>query len=322
MVSERGAILPKLGLALGLLGGLWFGSSEAAITFKQQATATGTKKTTIPVYGSAITGPSFLLMLCGSAGSAANPSSITETGATWIAVVDATAGDNGHIWNALNVASSASTTVTVNWPANTSSGCNASEFIGINTSSATDVSDNAASGNSTSPATNSITTTNANDLVVCLLVYSGGAGNPITAHPSGYTALTQTISGDTTQGEYKIVSATGSQSCTWTITAATPWTAIIAAFKAPNPVSLAARVLSVSQAVMRASTWMIPTSFSDAQPLAFLDSRRRVLSTVKDWIRELRSRAQREREAGRAVIAAILAEQETVTLQERARCQE
>lgn len=98
---------------------------------------------------------------------------------------------------------------------------NCSEFSGIASSSAVDktaTDPGAASDTSATPTT--ATTTQADELVVCALHINGNSTNcHITDPPSGYTTIGVQQDNTTTcgyQSGYKVVSATGAQSASWT----------------------------------------------------------------------------------------------------------
>ena len=84
---------------------------------------------------------------------------------------------------------------------------------------------------STTAATPSIATTNANDLVLGAINFPRAAAS--TLGTTGFTALdnfnTSTVSG---RAAYRVVSAAGSHSLAWTLSAASPSGAAVLALKA------------------------------------------------------------------------------------------
>ncbi len=132
-----------------------------------------------------------------------------------------------EIWYAANITAGAAHKVTFACTAVINNAVIIYEFSGIATSSPSDggaVGIAALGGSSTNPTLQSLTTTNANDLVVALANVSAGT---TTAGPAGWTWESNFNSG------YKIVSATGAVGGgNFTDSTSGSWTTAIFAFKA------------------------------------------------------------------------------------------
>jgi hypothetical protein len=146
-------------------------------------------------------------------------------------------------WYAPNA--SAVTSITFNSATAQTYAWNVVEFSGVATSSPGDVfsPDNSGNASSTTQATPSISTGNANDLVICAIHYAQTTGTEST---SGFTDLTNFDDGASGSGRaaYQIVSATGSYSVTWTLGVAKATGTISVSFKAavvaaPDPFPVA-----------------------------------------------------------------------------------
>jgi hypothetical protein len=110
-----------------------------------------------------------------------------------------------------------------------SGGVNISEFSGVAASNALDVAPPPASGSSATPTTPTVTTTNANDLIL-----AGAADISVTATTGGptnsFTALNEAANGNKIIPAYRVVSTTGSYNTSWT-EANEGWDAVIVALK-------------------------------------------------------------------------------------------
>src|SRR5712691_260186 len=162
-----------------------------------------------------------------------NLTSVTGGGVTtWAqAVARLPVDPQSAIWYGLN-SSGGTNTVTVNWDSDPNScGMSVAEFSGLFTSAALDVTATA-TGSSTTITTGTLTTTNANDLLVAMGVQSSAtAGAPT----NGFTALTGVSASFNQEEAYNIVSSTGSYSTGWSLSGSSSWPSLIAAFKAPIP---------------------------------------------------------------------------------------
>ncbi|HEY4210838.1 MAG TPA: LysM peptidoglycan-binding domain-containing protein [Steroidobacteraceae bacterium] len=163
-------------------------------------------------------------------------SSVTDTaGNTYtLAIGPTTASGNGRqsIYYAknINAAAANSNTVTVTFSGSVPyPDLRATEYSGINTTSPLDVT-KGASGSSTSTSSGSVTTTNANDLIIA----ANYVANSTSAAGSGYTQ--RMITADSSIFEDRKVTSTGSYSASATQSPTGWWIMQLAAFKAgTNP---------------------------------------------------------------------------------------
>jgi len=206
-----------------------------AIAFVQQTTAAAKSVTALAFPAITAAAGNALFVLVGVKSATVSISSITDNlGNTWTQVALRTGtSTREYIYYALNVAGG-STTVTVNFSASVTAAQNLSEFSGIATSSALDVAGAGAQADaSTSPATGSVTTANANDLVI------GGAGQVsvetvLTGPSNSFAGLSKAnttggsgASNITQLSAYRIVTATGTFSTAWTVNNAQDWAGIM-----------------------------------------------------------------------------------------------
>jgi hypothetical protein len=121
--------------------------------------------------------------------------------------------------------------VTVNLSAADLASANISEWSGVAPTQAVDAFAGQGNASSSTAATPSVTTTNANDLVLGAINFPRAAATTL-ATP-GFTAL-DNFSASTVTGRaaYRIVSTTGSQSLAWTLSATSPSGAAVLALKA------------------------------------------------------------------------------------------
>lgn len=120
-----------------------------------------------------------------------------------------------EIWYGLN-SSGAGTAITVTYAdATGSGGVNVSEFSGVATTNALDITPAANAGIGTNPLTPTAVTNNALDLIV-----GAAADISVTATTAGPTnsfiALTEAAKSNKIIPAYRIVSATGSYNTSWT----------------------------------------------------------------------------------------------------------
>jgi hypothetical protein len=144
----------------------------------------------------------------------------------------ATANQTTGLWVAYQAKGGADT-VTVTWGAGASnvfgSGLGIAEFANVSRTNGTAAF--AASASGTTATSPSLTTTNANDLVIGIL--GGGethGGSTAPTVGSGYTLLGSAGYTGGNGWEYKIISSSGSQTATFGIASNTAWDAGIAAF--------------------------------------------------------------------------------------------
>lgn len=172
--------------------------------------------------------------------------SISGGGVTWGGAADArntnaTQAYTSEIWSGVN-SSGSGTSITINLSATPTRACvNISEWAGVALTSPFDVGAGTTNGTSTSPATDSITTLNANDLIIAALTLST-TGTHSAGPTNSFTELTDTTNGSTVGlfSAYRLVSATALYSTGWTISAGQKWVTTIASYKAaaatgPNP---------------------------------------------------------------------------------------
>jgi hypothetical protein len=154
---------------------------------------------------------------------------VTGGGVTWVKGSSHGTHSVGEIWYGLNSTGSGSS-VTVNYAnATGSGGVNVSEFSGVATANALDVAPAGKAGSSTTPTTPTAVTTNANDLIL-----AAATDTTITATIAGptnsFTALTEAAKVNKIIPAYRIVTATGSYSTSWTEKNGS-WDAIIVVLK-------------------------------------------------------------------------------------------
>jgi hypothetical protein len=108
-------------------------------------------------------------------------------------------------------------------------GVNVTEWSGVASAAALDRQAGRGNASSTTAATPSITTTNASDVLIAGLTYSGSAASTLSG--ISFTALTSHNAGSSLHGRAacQITSATGSYQATWGLSSATTsGTAILA----------------------------------------------------------------------------------------------
>lgn len=189
------------------------------------------------------TGNTLIMLVSIAAGATASLSSVTDSASnTWVIPstdpnanppANFVSGSNTYFAMAYALNATAITSVTVTISASKTFSYNVVEFSGILSASAVDQSASVSNSVSGTPLlTPSITTTNANDLII------GGmsaSNNSMTLGSSGYTALTNMVPVSTMKGvgAYQIVSSTGTYQISWTPGASAVSGAGIMAFKGP-----------------------------------------------------------------------------------------
>jgi outer membrane protein assembly factor BamB len=189
----------------------------AGIAFVQSASNSANGVSTLNVtLGAAPAGGNTLVLYSGVAG-AATVSTVSGGGVTWLNGT-AVAPNSGctEIWYGLN-SSGSGTTITITYTQTDNLVARVAEFSGILASGALDVKAGCGS-TSASPATMpSLTTTNANDLI--LSVYGTSGGNTYGASTNSFSDFpTVTATNDTVGFSYKIVSSTGTYTSSRTVT--------------------------------------------------------------------------------------------------------
>ena len=198
-----------------------------AIAFvKQTEVDVTTANTTSTTSVASTAGNTLIAIVAIAAGATAKLSSITDSASnTWVVPAsdpnqnppaNFVSGSNTYFAIAYALNASAITSITVNISASKAFSYNLVEFSGIATSAAVDQSASVSNSTSASPLlTPSITTANANDLVI------GGMSannNAMTLGSAGFTALTSMVPISTMKGvaAYQIVSSTNTYSISWT----------------------------------------------------------------------------------------------------------
>jgi hypothetical protein len=213
-----------------------------AITRVQKAKGSATSSPVSASWGSPTTAGSFLVaLLCHTAnpGTYTAPSGWSQVGATF---------NNGtqlycSLWDAVNAASQ-SGSQSWSWSGGSSPTRNAliiAEYSGVATSNPQDGSNQTNSGNSATPATGTLATSNASDLLIGLVCQSNTSdSNGITfSSPGGGFTLVDTQSSGTAVTLLlnlgfceQIVSSTGSYQATVSSTETNIWAGILAGFSA------------------------------------------------------------------------------------------
>lgn len=186
---------------------------------------------TVPIASGA--GNALVATIAVQAGTTTKVSVVTDSaGNPWtLGPVGLLAGSNTRVetWHSTGAAPVAG--VTVHLSAADLASANVSEWSGVATAQAVDAFAGQGNASSTTAATPSIATTNANDLVLGAINFPRAATS--TLGTAGFTALdnfnASTVSG---RAAYRVVSATGSQSLAWTLSAASPTGAAVLALKA------------------------------------------------------------------------------------------
>lgn len=186
---------------------------------------------TVPIASGA--GNALVATIAVQAGTTTKVTGVTDSaGNAWtIGPVGLLAGSNTRveIWHSTGAAPVAG--VTVNLSAADLASANVSEWSGVAPTQAVDAFAGQGNASSTTAATPSIATTNANDLVLGAINFPRAGASTLAT--TGFTALdnfnASTVSG---RAAYRVVSATGSHSLAWTLSAASPSGAAVLALKA------------------------------------------------------------------------------------------
>jgi hypothetical protein len=199
------------------------------ITFIQQKTATYSSAASVMVNMNAAPGAGSALVLY-SDNDSVGVTSVSGGGVSWVHGSSGGSHSVIDIWYGLN-SSGSGTAITVSYAnATGAGGVNVSEFSGVATSNALDIAPASTSGVSTTPTTPTAVTTNANDLIL-----AGAADISVAATTGGPTnsfiALSEAADINKIVPAYRIVTATGSYSTSWT-ESNDGWDAAIVALKA------------------------------------------------------------------------------------------
>jgi hypothetical protein len=186
---------------------------------------------TVPIASGA--GNALVATIAVQAGTTTKVTGVTDTaGNRWtLGPVGLLSGSNTRVemWHSTGAAPVAG--VTVNLSAADLASANISEWSGVAPTQAVDGFAGQGNASSTTAATPSIATTNANDLVLGAINFPRAAASTLAT--SGFTAL-DNFSASTVTGRaaYRIMSAAGSQSLAWTLSATSPSGAAVLALKA------------------------------------------------------------------------------------------
>jgi hypothetical protein len=208
--------------------------APAGPSFVRQATGSISTGTALGANVNATAGDTLVASIAIAAGSSKSVVSVRDsTGGTWTkGPVGFLTGANTRIeiWYRANVPSGISS-VTATISASGAASINVSEWSGV--AGVSPVDQQAARGNAsaTNASTPSVTTTNASDVVIGAINYSGTASSTLTT--SGFTALANFSAGSSTNGRaaYQVVSSTGAYQVSWTLSAASASGAAILALK-------------------------------------------------------------------------------------------
>jgi hypothetical protein len=209
------------------------------ISLVRQATGTLLGGTTlaIPVQPTAA-GSALVASIAIAAGSSKSVTGVTDSaGGSWVkGPVGFQSGSNTRIelWYRAGVPAGI-TSVNAALSASGTASANVSEWSGVVTTTPLDGQAGRGNPSSTTASTPSLTTVNADDVVIGALNYSGSTGATLTA--GGFTPLS-TFSVNTTNGRaaYRIVSNPGTHQASWTLpAAAASGTAILALKGNPLP---------------------------------------------------------------------------------------
>jgi hypothetical protein len=186
---------------------------------------------TIPIASGA--GNALVATIAVQAGTTTKVTGVTDSaGNPWtLGPVGLLSGSNTRVemWHSTGAAPVAGVTVSLSAPDLASA--NISEWSGVAPTQAVDVFAGQGNASSTTAATPSIATTNANDLVLGAINFPRAAASSLAT--SGFTAL-DNFSASTVSGRaaYRIVSGAGSHSVAWTLSAPSPSGAAVLALKA------------------------------------------------------------------------------------------
>jgi chitodextrinase len=210
------------------------GGGPAGIAFARQATGgTPASTTSFNVPIASTTGNALVASIAVQAGTTTSVSSLTDSaGNTWTkGPVGFLSGSNTRveIWYSTGAASVSS--VTVNLSAPDLASANVSEWSGVAPAGALDLSGGQGNVSSTTASTPSITTSNADDLIVGAIDFPGSVISALAT--AGFTSLDDfTVSTVKGRAAYRVASATGSYSAAWTLSGPSTSGGAILALKA------------------------------------------------------------------------------------------
>ncbi len=200
----------------------------AAITGPvHQGTGSGAGSNSVNITITAATAGNCLI-LTATASHGSTVSAVSGGGVTWASVVTSDTNFRSAIWKGPN-SSGSGTTITVTLTGSPNSFFNVSEWAGLDTSCTTDQS-NSGNGNSATLTAPTITTTNANDLIIaCGILPSSFTSGPTLS----FTAL-NTPDNTRIESAYRIVSSTAAYFTEWSFGGATTFESETARFKAAS----------------------------------------------------------------------------------------
>lgn len=206
------------------------------------ASSCGSSFGSLPSSGNAV----IVTTSCWNASVDCNVSSVTDNqGNTYTQAVclqqdTGVANNQACIYYAIPIGTPSGTfTVTANASASTYFEVIAVEYSGVSTTSPVDVTKSAKNTTGTSDTGASSSTTQANELAVCVSSVSANNSSLSYTTPTGYTRRGIQNNATTTIGfesSDKILSATDAQQCAWThsTTSMDGWAAVLATFKASS----------------------------------------------------------------------------------------
>ena len=197
------------------------GSGGSAIAFVRQATGSTGSAATFDVPIASTAGDALVASVAINAGSTSAVASVTDSaGGTWTkGPVSFIAGSSTRVELWYRTSGAAVTKATVTLTAAKAAAATVAEFSGIAATGALDASATTITPSGLTAPFPAITTTNAKDLVVGAVNYPGAA--TATLNAPGFSPLANftvpTVNG---HAAYQIVSATGTWSGAWTLSAA------------------------------------------------------------------------------------------------------
>jgi hypothetical protein len=206
---------------------------ERIALVKQQTGGTPTAASSLAVPIASQAGDALVATIAVQAGTTTKVTGVADSaGNPWtVGSVGLLSGSNTHIeiWHSAGAAPVAG--VTVNLSAPDLAGANVSEWSGVAATQAVDASAGTGNASSTTAATPTIATTNANDLVLGAINFPRAATSTLA---TTVFAELQDFTASTVRGRaaYRVVSAPGSQSLAWTLSTASPSGAAVLALKA------------------------------------------------------------------------------------------
>jgi hypothetical protein len=199
------------------------GGGVAFVQQKSLGSSGSTASLQVPLTSASVSGNTLVAVVALAAGSSANVSGVTDSSGTpWTAapVIGYLSGVNSRVEIWYRTGAPSVSSVTVNLSASKAVAVNVSEWSGVATTSALDLSKNGSGASAPTISTATpFTTGNATDLVI------GAANYPATATPtltsSGWSGLNPFTSGTGVHGiaAYQITTAAGGYQASWSLNA-------------------------------------------------------------------------------------------------------